>query len=179
MNVPARSIDSEELDSWHLAREPREIELTEFEFSLERIVQAFYRWKSECLAAVAGGAFSGHDTAVLNVIRMKEQPKRLSEIARLLNRGDTSNIQYALRKLLNAGLIEMVEGGARKTATYRVTKAGHDVTEAYARLRRETLIALTGAIGDHAQSFADTGRFLDIMAGMYDQAAGKAAAERY
>ena len=49
-----------------------------------------------------------------------------------------------------------------------MTKSDHYVTEAYARLRHKTLVALTGAIGDNAQSFANTGRFLDIMAGIYD-----------
>ncbi|HYM02111.1 MAG TPA: winged helix DNA-binding protein [Stellaceae bacterium] len=141
--------------------------------------QAFYRWKSECLAAASGCRLSGNDTAILNVIRMREQPKSLSEIARLLNREDMSNIQYALRKLLSEGLVEKANGAARKTTTYRVTEQGYVVTERYAELRSQVLMTMLHALGDNRDRFGEVGRFLDLMAGMYDQAAGQVSARRY
>ena len=165
--------------TWHLARTEAAFALSSFEFSLERLFQAFYRWKSECLAAASGCRLTGDDTAILNVIRMREQPKSLSEIARLLNREDTANVQYALRKLLSEGLVEKANGAARKTTTYRVTAKGFDVTERYAELRAQVLMTLLQALGDNRDRFHDVGHFLDLMAGMYDQAAGQVSTRRY
>lgn len=171
----ARSTDR----SWHLARSEAEVSLSEFEFSLERVIQAYYRWKAECLAAASDCGLTGNDTAILNVIRMKEQPKSLSEIARLLNREDISNIQYALRKLLNEGLVEKTSGTSRKGTTYGVTPKGFQATEDYAELRAQILMKLLGSLDDKQDRFGETGHFLDLMAGMYDQAAGQVSTRRY
>lgn len=166
-------------ESWHLARSPEESDLAALEFSLERVMQAFYRWKGECMAVAAGeDGLSGHDTSVLNVIRFKDRPKGLSEICRLLNREDSSNIQYAIRKLLKAGLIAKASAASRKGTSYAVTAEGRRVTEAYAALRREILLALTGSIGDSRDNLQRAAHFLDLMTGMYDQAANLAAARR-
>ncbi|MCW5771461.1 MAG: hypothetical protein KIT16_07505, partial [Rhodospirillaceae bacterium] len=75
-------------DRWHLARNDEESRLAAFELSLERLMHAYYAWKSACLVAVTDGQFSGNDTAVLNTIRMRDRPKGLSEISKLLNRED-------------------------------------------------------------------------------------------
>ena len=104
-------------------------------------------------------------------ICLKERPKSRVEIARLLNRDDTSNIQYGLRKLLRAGLIEKVDAGARKTATYRATPRGIEVTEAYAVLRKDLLMSMTGRIEDGAEALRAAGDLLDLLSGVYDQAA--------
>jgi predicted MarR family transcription regulator len=165
-------------DRWHLARTDEEAELASFEFSLERVIHAYYGWKAECLGAVAEGSFSGNDTAVLNTIRLRDRPKGLSEIGRLLNRDDTSNIQYSIRKLLKAGLIEKAEAASRKATSYRVTERGRAVTDAYAELRADLLLALTRSIGDRSEGFGMAEQLLNLMAGMYDQAAKLAAARR-
>lgn len=166
-------------EDWHLARTPEERMLAAFEFSLERVMHAYYRWKGACLAAVADGAFSGNDTALLNIIRLKDRPKGLSEICRLLNREDTANIQYSLRKLLKAGLIEKSGASSRKATVYQVTETGARITDAYADLRADLLLALTGSISDRAENFEAAEQFLNLMSGMYDQAATQAAARRY
>ncbi len=165
--------------SWHLSRRPEESSLAAFEFSLERAMQAYYRWKGACLAAAGPNGLTGNDTSVLNVIRMREQPKSLSEIARLLNRDDMSNIQYALRKLAALNLVEKADGQARKTTTYRVTATGFAVTERYAELRATTLLNLLGAAGDQGERRQAASDFLDLMAGIYDQAAGLVSTHRY
>ncbi len=175
-------------EPWHLATDPHTSALTAFEARLERVVHAYHRWKAACFAAVAGETagdlvgdenFTGNDVAVLNVIRMKERPKSRGEIARLLNRDDISNLQYALRKLLRAGLIEKVDAGARKTAAYRATDRGTAVTEAYAALRRELLTSMTGRGAGEDTALAEAGNLLDLMSGFYDQAAKLAATRSY
>jgi predicted MarR family transcription regulator len=166
-------------DLWHLSRDGTEARLTGFEFSLERVMHAFYRWKAACLAAVSDAELTGNDVAVLNTIRMKERPKSRTEIARLLNREDVSNIQYALRKLLREGLIEKSDAASRKTATYRATKSGVRVTEAYTEMRRAMLIEMSPHLTDGASPFEEAGALLDLMAGAYDQAAKRAATQRF
>ena len=91
------------------------------------------------MKAVHDVGMSGHDVAVLNVLRMMDQPKSRQQLANLLNRDDTSNLQYALRKLLRAGLIEKADATSRKNTTYRTTLAGQKVTDKYANLRRQLL----------------------------------------
>jgi predicted MarR family transcription regulator len=163
---------------WHLARDAEEARLAAFELSLERLMHAYYAWKSACLAAVADQPFSGNDTAVLNTIRMRDRAKGLSEISKLLNREDISNIQYSIRKLLKVGFIEKTDPASRKDTLYRATAVGRRITDAYADLRGSLLISLTRSIGNPAESFRQAEQFLDLMTGMYDQAGKLAAARR-
>jgi predicted MarR family transcription regulator len=82
------------------------VEFTELEFALMRTYEGFARWQSECLASVADVAASGPENALLHIIRMNERPKTIKDLARLTNRDDVPNIQYSLRKLIGAGLVE-------------------------------------------------------------------------
>src|SRR5579863_1211601 len=137
--VKPKPATSERPGFWDLAPTETERRLSEFEFRLERLAQAYYRWKASCLAAVCDVPLTGDDVAVLNVIRMGDEPKRLSEIGQLLNRVDVPNLQYATRKLAKAGLIETEGSSSRKETRYRATEAGRYITEAYAALRAATL----------------------------------------
>ena len=132
--------------SWHLARTETERQLSDFEFGLERLAQAYYRWKAACLSAVCDTPLSGDDVAVLNVVRMGDEPKRLSEVGQLLNRVDVPNLQYATRKLVRAGLIETEGYSSRKETRYRATASGRAVTEAYAAVRAATLPPMLEAL---------------------------------
>jgi predicted MarR family transcription regulator len=175
----ARPVEVEQPGAWHLARSETERRLSDFEFGLERLAQAYYRWKAACLAAVSDVPLTGDDVAVLNVVRMGDQPKRLSEVGQLLNRVDVPNLQYAARKLVRAGLIETEGGSSRKETRYRATAIGHAVTEAYAKLRAATLPPMLEALeGWTAKS--ETARVqLDLMAGLYTQAAQVAITRRH
>ncbi len=61
-NQPA--VVAERPGSWHLARTETERRLCDFEFGLERLAQAYYRWKAACLAAVCDVPLTGDDVAV-------------------------------------------------------------------------------------------------------------------
>lgn len=163
---------------WHLATDDHEISVTELEYSLMRAWEAFCRWQSEGLAAVTGMDMSGGDNAILHVIRLRERAKGLKEIARLVNRDDIPNIQYSLRKLQKAGLIEMSTGGKRKGATYQVTDKGRRVTEDFASLRRKLLIGFTRAVTNAEAELTHASLALDLMTGIYEQAARIAATHR-
>ena len=157
--------------SWHLARSDAERRLSDFEFALERLAQSYYRWKASCLAAVCEVPLTGDDVAVLNVVRMGDEPKRLAEVGQLLNRVDVPNLQYATRKLVRAGLIETEGRSSRKETRYRATARGRAVTEDYAALRATTLPPLFDALPGWIDSCAATTAQLDQMSGLYGQAA--------
>jgi predicted MarR family transcription regulator len=165
--------------SWHLSRTETERRLTDFEFGLERLAQAYYRWKAACLAAVCDVPLTGDDVAVLNVVRMGDEPKRLSEIGQLLNRVDVPNLQYATRKLVRAGLIETEGGSSRKETRYRATATGHSVTEAYAALRAATLPPMLEALDGWAAKSETTSVQLDLISSLYAQAAQIAITRRH
>jgi predicted MarR family transcription regulator len=164
---------------WHLATTPHEIAVSELEYAIIRCGEAFARWQAECLVAVSGIDVGGSDNALLHVIRMKERAKGVKEIARLTNRDDIPNIQYSLRKLLKAGLIEKsAQSSHRQGVTYRVTDKGYEVTELYAGLRRSLLIDFTGTVHEFVPQLTDAARTLDLMSGIYEQAARIAATHR-
>jgi predicted MarR family transcription regulator len=165
--------------SWHLARTETERRLSEFEFRLERLAQAYYRWKAACLAAVCDVPLTGDDVAVLNVVRMGDEPKRLSQVGQLLNRVDVPNLQYAARKLVKAGLIETEGSSSRKETRYRATEIGRSVTEAYAALRAATLPPMLEALDGWADKSAAAGSHLELVSSLYTQAAQVAITRRH
>jgi predicted MarR family transcription regulator len=165
--------------SWHLARTETERRLSDFEFGLERLAQAYYRWKAACLAAVCDVPLTGDDVAVLNVVRMGDEPKRLSQIGQLLNRVDVPNLQYATRKLVRVGLIETEGGSSRKETRYRATATGRSVTEAYAALRAATLPPMLEALDGWAAKSETASVHLDLISSLYAQAAQVAITRRH
>lgn len=163
---------------WHLATNEFEIGLSEFEFSIFRVSAAFERWQSDCLACCLGGPFSGTDTAMLHVIRMHDRPKSISEIGRLLKRDDQANLQYGVRKLLKAGLIEKsAQATSKKDVTYQVTASGREVTDKYAQFRRELLVSMVQSVPMDVNLEA-VAKVLNLMSAVYDQASCIAATHR-
>jgi predicted MarR family transcription regulator len=165
--------------SWHLSRNDAERRLSDFEFALERLAQAYYRWKASCLAAVCEVPLTGDDVAVLNVIRMGDEPKRLAEVGQLLNRVDVPNLQYATRKLVRAGLIETEGGASRKETRYRATAEGRAVTEEYAALRAQTLPPMFESLAGWVEGCGAVTTQLDQIAALYSQGTRVAITKRH
>lgn len=155
---------------WHLGRCDREMALAELELSLFRTFAAFDRWQMECLAAVANKPLSSTDNAVLHVTRMKDRPKTITEIGQLLNRDDIPNLQYSIRKLQAAGLIEKCDCDRRRGLAYRTTAAGRRVTDRYAELRGNLLMPLVERVAGWDEQVDGTRRALDVLRGLYEQA---------
>jgi len=168
--APARQAEAAPAD----ALLPAEKALTGLEWSLWRLSAAFIRWQGACMTAVAGRPIGGQDTALLHVVAFRERAKGLSEIARLLGRTDTANIQYAIRKLVRLGLIAPLAGRSRKDTLYRVTPEGEVLIAGYRALRRDLLVVLAEAA--EADLPGLDARLLRL-AGLYDGAA-RAAVER-
>jgi len=167
---------------WHLSTSDHEIALTEIEFSIFRIYAAFSRWMDDLAACCHDDpeqSCTGIDFAILNVIRMHDRPKSISEIGRLLNRDDISNLQYSIRKLTKGGFIcKMGAVAHKKGATYTTTELGVEVTKAYALYRKELLLPLTQAIANSDERMDQVANVLSLLSGIYDQAACVAATHR-
>ena len=157
---------------WHLGQTEEELVAADFEYALMRCIESFNAWQQECLAAVAGHKVSATDNVVLHITRMNDRPKSVTELSKLMNRTDLSNLKYSVRKLVEAGLLEKVsEGGKRKGMRYQATEAGIRLTEAYASLRREQLMPQVASIAGSTEILDQATHTLNLLSGMYDQVA--------
>jgi predicted MarR family transcription regulator len=154
----------------HLSTGEAELEFHEFEFALHHISEAFARWSSSVHELVSGEFLAQPDVSVLQLIRMNEEPKSAADIGRYLNRDDSSNILYALRKLEKAGLVEK-GGGALRQTTYRVTERGMELTDRYATVRKEVLLSMLGATFQGDQELSGAIKTLWRICGLYEQGA--------
>ena len=178
--MPKKENNMIELDRhWHLATNDHEIAVTELEYSLFRSFESFSRWMKECIVAASGFNLSSSDCAILNLIALRDRPKGISEIARLLNRDDNTNIQYSIRKLTTHKLVEKTStDNRRKGVRYRTTNEGNKVVKRFVDLRRGLLIEMTEAIQDMNVQLAHGSKILDLMTGIYEQSARVAATYR-
>ena len=155
---PAGTVDRR----WHLARTPLEVDVAELEYALMRSFEAFGRWQTECLANVSELVASGPENALLHIIRMNERPKSIHDLAYMTNREDVPNIQYSLRKLINGGFVVRQAKGGRVSPT-----------------RGALLIDAVKSVPELAHRLEDATRTLELMTGLYTQAARAAATHRH
>lgn len=126
---------------WHLSQNESEKEVTDFELQLWRVFYGFIRWQEECEKNVNNTGLVGNELAVLHVVRMKDKPKTISDIARILNRTDMYNINYSLRKLLKKGLVKKNRSNQGvKTFVYEITPKGIENTTVFSKMRRNVLV---------------------------------------
>ncbi len=162
----------------HLSQSDDEAALTALELSLERMLHGYHRWKAACLDTVGDYRLGGDDITILNIVRMDDRPRKLGDIAGFLNRTDISNLQYAARKLVAAGLIEKINGSSRKDTMYQATALGREVTDRYAETRRRLMVSRT-AQGLSAGNVAAASELAQALAGLYEAAAGVARTEKF
>ncbi|WP_339049649.1 winged helix DNA-binding protein [Rickettsiella endosymbiont of Xylota segnis] len=131
--------------TWHLAKNEEETKLTDFEFQLWRVFYGFTRWQEGCERVANQTDLTGSELSLLHIIRMKDRPKTISELTRLLNRGGSAfNINYSIQKLIKNGLIRKLvdEKNNKKAFSYEITEEGIKNTDAYTALRQNILIEL-------------------------------------
>lgn len=176
---PSARNDETLLDrSWHLARTPLEIDVTEVEYALMRSYEAFGRWQAECLATVVEFPASGPENALLHIIGMNDRPKSIRELAHMTNREDIPNIQYSLRKLTKNGFVSRT-GSGRSGVTYEVTVLGRRVIERYTDVRSALLIDAVARVPGLSARLEHAARTLDLMTGIYEQSARTAMTHRH
>ncbi|MGR3541073.1 MAG: winged helix DNA-binding protein [Hasllibacter sp.] len=164
MSEKARRIVS----SRHLADGPG-WEASEFEYGLIIAFHAFSRWMTKCMKA-AGHEMSPLEILVLHNVNHRARDKRLADICFLLNVEDTHTVNYALRKLMKAGLLSSEKRG--KEVFYGTTETGRALCDAYHEVRRECLLP---GLPQDGEELRNLGAHLRALSGQYDQASRAAA----
>jgi predicted MarR family transcription regulator len=160
------------LSSAHLA-DAAAGELSELEFGLIVANNAFVRWITRCMAAAGMPDLAPTDILVLHHVRHRDRPKKLADICFTLNYEDAHVVSYALKKLLNLGLLASDKQG--KEVFYSVTADGRALVARYREVRGLCLLpAVVGDLGD-TRTLGETARLLRTLSGLYDQAARAAA----
>jgi predicted MarR family transcription regulator len=153
----------------HLAASPHEFAVTRFEQGLICAAAAFYRFYGVLLGR-EGRAHnvSGQDNAILQQIMAASRPLSVTDIARFANRDDTANIQYSLKKLLRAGLIEKSGRTSARETSYIVTALARQWTASFLKLRRQLFTDPSAHILDFDEQLEKSANLLNLIAGFYD-----------
>lgn len=164
-------MESKYYRNWHLAKDETEFRVTELEFAMMRVIEAFARWVAAADEMVGLAELKHAEHIILHVIRMQNRPKSGATIARLLNRDDLPNIQYTLRKLESIGLIQKIKEPGTKNHSYSITKKGEDLTNEYSQIRSEILIKKFRSIAEFDVRVENTTELLAIITGIYEESA--------
>jgi predicted MarR family transcription regulator len=164
------------VSSSHLVSE-RSGELSEFEFGLIVAANAFNRWITRCMAAAGYADLNALDVLVLHSVNHRARAKRLADLCFVLNIEDTHLVNYALKKLVKAGLVAGDKQG--KEIFYATTEAGEAACAKYREVREDCLLGafdtLAGPRGEGLNSeLGETAELLRALSGLYDQAARSA-----
>ncbi len=144
-------------------------ELSEFEYGLIVVGNAFNRWMARCMAGAGLPGLAPMDVLVLHHVHHRARDKRLADIAFTLNVEDLHVINYSLKKLLAANVVETTKSG--KEVHYRTNEQGCAFIARYRALREQYLVAALSSNHGDSETVAETARVLRWLSGLYDQAA--------
>ena len=144
-------------------------ELSEFEFGLIVVGNAFDRWIARCMAAAGLPGLAPMDVLVLHHVHHRARDKRLADIAFTLNVEDLHVVNYSLKKLLAADVVETSRSG--KEVLYRTNDRGRTYIERYREIRERCLVAALSREHGDGDTVHETARVLRWLSGLYDQAA--------
>ena len=147
--------------------------LSEMEFALTVMGNAFERWIVRCMAA-AGFPGLGHvDVLILHATNHRSREKTLADLCMMFNIEDTHVVTYALKKLESLGLI--VTGRRGKEKTVKVTAAGADACCRYRDIREALLVSSIKTLKFDEGELSRIASLMRALSGQYDQAARGAA----
>lgn len=167
-------MESKYYQNWHLANSGTEVLVTEFEWGLIRLYEAFARWVSTTSSLLIDEDLTFNEHMILHIIRMHNRPKNSITIARMMNRDDLANLQYSLRKLESAGLISKSKDKNGKSFSYVVTERGKQITDGYAAVRSDLLIRAISTISDIDGRMAEMTKLVSVLTGIYEEMARSA-----
>lgn len=160
------------VSSRHLA-EGEGWEMSELEYGLIIIHNAFNRWMTRCMGAAGMPELSPLEVLVLHNTNHRDREKRLSDICFLLNVEDTHTVNYALRKLLKMGLLDSEKRG--KEVFYQTSEEGRALCTRYKEVREQCLLEVLPRTGIEGDELRDMAASLRALSGLYDQASRAAA----
>ena len=147
--------------------------LSEIEFAMTIMYNAFSKWVVRCCAAAGQADLSIVDVLTLHNIHHRDNEQRRIDISFMLNIEDPHTVNYALKKLIKLGLIEGTKRG--KEVFYATTEAGHTLCEEYREIRRQCLLSSLNGLDRDAEELSSIAATLRGLSGLYDQAARAAA----
>lgn len=147
--------------------------LSELEFALVILGNAYNRWIAACANAAHGAGLSSMEVQILHAVNHRERPKSQAELCMMFNIEDTHVVSYALKKL---EALECVESGRRgKEKIVSITEKGAAHCLEYRRLREKVLIEPILSLGLDAKRVSEIAGLMRVMSGQYDQAMRSAA----
>jgi predicted MarR family transcription regulator len=147
--------------------------LSELEFSVTLFVSAYHRWMARCMAAAGMPQMSPLDVLILHTVRHRDRPKRMADIALVLDIEEVHLATYAIRKLEGMDLVATKRSGKEKLVS--ITPEGVALCSRYAALREEILVAAVSTSGLSQERLSDAAALLRLLSGTYGQAARAAA----
>jgi len=165
------------VSSAHLVSE-QAAELSEVEYGLIVASNAFGVWTVRGTAAAQAEFPEVADLGVIDILSLhsvnhRGRPKRLADICFKLNVEDTHIVNYAVKKLIKAGLVAGQKQG--KEVSYSTTEKGQALIARYREIREACLVDAFSALGEiDADSLSDLARQLRVLSGLYGQAARSA-----
>ncbi len=144
-------------------------EISEFEFGLTLAHNAFQRWIVRAMATAGHPGLTALEVLVLHSVYHRNRPKRLADLCLVLNIEDTHTVNYAIKKLARAGLVQ--EGRQGKEKTVSATPEGAAACERYREIRDALLLSAVGELGFEPEQITRLSTLLRLMSGQYDQAA--------
>lgn len=160
--------------SKHLASTDETRPLSELEFALTTLNNAFTKWIVRCASAACPYELNAIEILTLHNIHQRESQPRRIDICFMLNIEDTHTVNYALKKLVKHNLISGTKRG--KEVFYQTTKEGSKVCEGYKEIRQACLINGLGELGHNTDKLSEIATTMRTLSGLYDQAARSAAA---
>ncbi len=153
----------------HLGQSPHEQTVTDFEQSLICAAEAFYRFIGLLLGAEGRRhKLSGPDNVILQQLMGSNRPRGVTELSRFANRDDIANIQYSLRKLIKAGLVEKAPGSTNRETAYQVTSKARELTAEFVAARSELLMSPSGTIPGFDEQLREAARVMSLITSFYD-----------
>lgn len=177
MPLPKVSVgnDSERVhivSSSHLVS-PKSVELSELEYGMIVVWNAFSRWAVRCMAAAGLPDMTTLDVLILHHLNHRARNKKLADICFILNVEDSHVVGYSLKKLVSLGVVETEKSG--KEVLYFPSELGQQLVKRYREIREECLIDPLVTSGTQNADIGDMAKLLRTMSGLYDQAARAAS----
>ena len=147
--------------------------LSEVEFALTVLSNAFQRWMVRCMSASGVPGLAAIDVLVLHAANHRDREKTLADICMMYNVEDTHVVAYALKKLEGLKLISTGRRGKEKTV--KVTKAGAEACRRYREVREGLLSSSVKGLAFDEEDMSHVAALMRALSGQYDQAARAAA----
>ena len=147
--------------------------LSEIEFALTMANHSFQRWVVRCTVAAGGPTLSPLEVLIVHLVNHRKRAKTLADICLVLNIEDTHLANYAIKKLVEHGLVAVGRKGKEKTVT--ITDRGAALCKRYGEVREALVVRGMSQLGHDPAEISRVAALLRAASGAYDQAARAAA----